>query len=103
VRAVFKHMDPWGNSIRHYADPVDAARQLEAVYKMRGTARLAEIVNRAQAYVATRKWSAAGELLNAEISRTMTERNGPGAVERKDSRPVTVPHPVAPYRDISGG
>jgi glycosyltransferase involved in cell wall biosynthesis len=103
VRAVFKHMDPWGNSIRHYADPVDAARQLEAVYKMRGTARLAEIVNRAQAYVATRKWSAAGELLNAEISRTMTERNGPGAVERKNSRPVTVPHPVAPYRDISGG
>jgi len=103
VRSAFKHMDPWGNSIRHYADPVHAADQLERVYKMRGTHQLTEIINRAQEYARSRQWSVAGDLLNREISRTLTERNGPGTVERKDAEPVTVPRPIAPYRDISGG
>jgi glycosyltransferase involved in cell wall biosynthesis len=95
IRVRWHHMDPWGNSIRHYIDPVHAADQLERVYRMRGTPALAGILDRAQAYIADRPWSAAGELLNNEISRAMTARNGvPTVVERQDARPVTIPHAI---------
>lgn len=65
IQAEYKHLDPWGNSIRHYASADSAAKQLTWIYRAakKHDKRLAEIVQRARWYVESRSWDVCGGVL----------------------------------------
>lgn len=69
IQAEYKHLDPWGNSIRYYASADSAAKQLIWIYRAgkKHDKRLDEITARARAYVETRKWDICGSVLDGAV------------------------------------
>ncbi len=63
---------------------------------MRGKAKLEGIITAAQTYAQARTWTAAGDLLDSEITRVLTERNAGPNVEREGAHPVTIPRAIPP-------
>lgn len=101
------HLDPWGNSMRAYCDPFSAAAQLGAIYAMRRAddPRLPQMIADARAYMESRTWAKAGDVLFEAVERVALKPKPivpepPPQVET----PVTVPRPIpVPTRFANGG
>lgn len=102
IAVEYQHPDVWGNSIRSWASPADAAAKLKIVYDWRqaGDARLADIVNRGVAYARSRTWNKAVDVLAAAIERVkIKDAPPPPPPVMAGLEPMTVPR-VIPQRDF---
>lgn len=71
VRAEYLHIDPWGNSIRHYADPDAAAKQLRKIMKLYRSGRIQSFIDAGRSYAESRTWGKAGDVLEATIKKVI--------------------------------
>lgn len=69
VKSEYVHTDPWGNSLRHYADPEDAAKQLKKVYKYYQNGKIQRYIDAGRAYAESRTWEKAGDVLEETLKR----------------------------------
>ena len=64
----FLHQDPWGNSMRSYADYKSGTEALKEIYRLKMSGELEEkILAPARAYAESRTWSACGDILDAAV------------------------------------
>lgn len=102
IAVEYRHVDVWGNSVRSWASPEDAAQKLATIYAMRksGDPRLQEIIDRGLAYARSRDWKDAVDVLAAAIERVKLRfaPPPPGPV-MAGLEPMTVPH-VIPMREF---
>lgn len=98
IRPNFWNLDPWGNSMRAWADPDNAAVWLDTIAGMKRNSdpELVEIIKRGRAYAESRTWQrAAGIVADAveRCKRTVAPAPplGPDIIE---INPNTVPTPV---------
>lgn len=94
IDSEYLHQDPWGNSIRTYADAEDAADLLSLVNEMKISGTLEQdIIAPARAYVESRTWEKCGDILDEAIRNVML-KEVPFNRERADLEPATVPRVI---------
>ena len=102
----YLHQDPWGNSIRTYADAQDAADLLSLVNEMKISGTLEkDIIAPARAYVESRTWEKCGEVLDEAIRNVMLKEvpfDSAGAGLEPATVPRVIPIPVEAIDDQEG-
>lgn len=66
----FTTIDPWGNSVRSFANPKEGAKALVNIAKMNPRA-LNDVVERSMEYARERTWHKAGTVLNDTINKAI--------------------------------
>lgn len=95
MSVVFRHQDPWGNSIRSYVDHRSGTKRLTDIYELKKAGRLEEmILAPARQYVETRTWDRCGDVLDQAL-QSITAKEQPTPVVAGTGRtPATVPRPI---------
>lgn len=71
INSEYVYQDPWGNSYRHFADPVHAAKQLKKVYTLQKKGKLGDIIARGREYAESRNWDIAGDVLEVAVKNVI--------------------------------
>jgi len=99
VKSEYIHVDPWGNSMRHYADPEHAAKQMKKVMKLYQNGRIQEQINLGRAYAESRRWSVAGDVFNDAVDKVIDLHRGRLMAQRSTLGPSMAASLVDPAHE----
>ncbi len=94
IDVAYTSIDPWGNSVRSFADPESAAKAMKYIYN--NPKKVSEVTTLALAYARTRTWDKAGRVLEDALARAIAASApvGEEPAQPAGSMPDSMPRPV---------